>query len=96
MSQKKEILHYLENGHQLTQRRATQLGFGTRLAARIAELKQDGHPILKETVTVPTKRDTMAKIARYSIGGKKVRLTRNVMADLITGRKRLPGRSEPK
>ena len=37
MSQKKEILHYLENGHALTSREAT-IKFGcTRLAARIAD-----------------------------------------------------------
>ena len=66
MSQKKEILHYLENGHALTSREAT-IKFGcTRLAARIAEIKEDGYFIDTEMVRVPT-RNQDTTVAQYSM-----------------------------
>ena len=65
MTQSNQILKYLENGHSLTPRKA-MVEFGVmRLAARIKDLRDDGHAIKSERVTVPTRNGT-AKVASYS------------------------------
>ena len=66
MTQSSQILKYLENGHSLTPRKA-MVEFGVmRLAARIKDLRDDGHAIQTERVTVPT-RSGDARVARYSL-----------------------------
>ena len=66
MTQSNQILRYLSNGHSLTPRKA-QVEFGVmRLAARIKDLRDDGHAIQTERVTVPT-RSGDARVARYSL-----------------------------
>ena len=66
MTQSNQILRYLKNGHSLTPRKA-QVEFGCmRLAARIKDLRDDGHAIQTERVTVPT-RSGDARVARYSL-----------------------------
>ena len=58
MTQSKQILKYLENGHSLTPRKA-MVEFGVmRLAARIKDLRDDGYAIKSERVTVPTRNGT--------------------------------------
>jgi hypothetical protein len=66
MTQSKQILKYLSNGHSLTPRKA-QVEFGVmRLAARIKDLRDDGHAVRSEMVEVPTRNGT-ARVARYSL-----------------------------
>jgi hypothetical protein len=66
MTQSEKILRYLSNGHSLTPRKA-QVEFGVmRLAARIKDLRDDGHAVRSEMVEVPTRRGT-ARVARYSL-----------------------------
>ena len=65
MTQSSQILKYLENGHSLTPRKA-MVEFGVmRLAARIKDLRDVGHAMKIELVTVPTRNGT-AKVASYS------------------------------
>ena len=66
MTQSNQILKYLKNGHSLTPRKA-QVEFGVmRLAARIKDLRDDGHAVQSEMVRVPTRNGT-ARVASYSL-----------------------------
>ncbi|CAB4139292.1 Helix-turn-helix domain containing protein [uncultured Caudovirales phage] len=44
-TRKSQVLTHLLSGRTLTQGEATVLGYGTRLAARVLDLKRDGHNI---------------------------------------------------
>lgn len=68
MSQKEEILKYLKTHGSITARQAAKFISCMRLAARIAELKADGYPIVTEMITVRTKSGT-AVVARYKWNG---------------------------
>ncbi len=54
MTQCQRILEYMKNNDGITSMDAYRLGC-TRLAARIADLKKDGHSIRSERVTVNNK-----------------------------------------
>lgn len=62
-SQNKEILKSLKDGNKLTQIDAFELFKCWRLAARIKNLRDDGHQIHTEIVTLPNKK----RIAYYSL-----------------------------
>lgn len=62
-SQNKRILAYLEDGNRVTGLEAISLFGCIRLAARISELRSQGHNIRKETITTPTGK----RIAQYFI-----------------------------
>ena len=62
-SQNKEILKLLKEGNKLTQMDAFELFKCWRLAARIKNLRDDGHQIHTEIVTLPNKK----RIAYYSL-----------------------------
>lgn len=65
MTQRDEVLDYLERYASITQDEALQeLGIA-RLAARIHELRQMGVPILTKLVDVPTRNGRKAKVAVY-------------------------------
>lgn len=65
MTQRDEVLDYLERYASITQGEALQeLGIA-RLAARIHELRQMGVPILTKLVDVPTRNGRKAKVAVY-------------------------------
>jgi len=55
LSQKEQVLWHLRNAGTITQHRAlTDYGI-QRLAARIYDLREEGHDITKEMVAVPTR-----------------------------------------
>lgn len=64
MTQCEMILEYMRENDGITSREAFLLGC-TRLAARIADLKKDGHRISTERVTVNHK-----TFVRYHLDGK--------------------------
>ena len=65
MKQHERVLQYLENGKSITTLDAwRELGI-TRLAARVYEMKQLGHPIQKNTITVTNRFDEKCSIAEY-------------------------------
>ena len=55
MTHKSSVLSHLLSGNTLTQRGAYELFGITRLAAVIHRLKNDGHDIKSDTVTVKTR-----------------------------------------
>ncbi len=61
VSQKKQILNWLETGKKLTDLDALSLFGCRRLASRIHELKSDGHPIVSEMIEI----ESGKRIARY-------------------------------
>jgi len=63
MSQNTEILAHLQDGNTLTPLQALRLCGSMRLAARIDDLRSDGHDIKTELVYV--KKGT--RVARYSL-----------------------------
>lgn len=68
MSQKEEILKYMKSNGGITQLQATNSLGCTRLAARISDLRAEGHDIKKEMITVQKRFGGKARVARYSLG----------------------------
>lgn len=65
MTQIQRILNYLEAGNTITTLNAfNELGI-TRLAARIHELKRQGHPINKKTISVINRYNEKCSVAEY-------------------------------
>ena len=61
------LLAYLRRGHSITPLQSWQeLGI-YRLAARIHDLRKDGHPIQDKAVKVPSRFGTTATVAQYSL-----------------------------
>lgn len=71
MTQCQRILEYMKTNDGITSMDAYRLGC-TRLAARIADLKKDGHSIWSERVTINNK-----TFVRYHLNGKQ----ENVLAE---------------
>lgn len=67
MTKKKAILTELLQGKVLTALDAFYLCGSMRLAAMIAEIRDDGYGIKTEYVNVKTKYGHIARIARYSL-----------------------------
>ena len=67
MTQKERILDYLERGHTLTRLNSwKRLGI-LECPARICELKQDGHDIKTERLTVTNKYGEKVSIAKWRL-----------------------------
>lgn len=64
LSQKKQILNYLNSGKSLTQREASALFDCDRLSGRIFELREEGYRIQTEMITNPKNKK---RFASYSI-----------------------------
>tara|TARA_Y100000004_G_scaffold12121_1_gene13094 strand:+ start:818 stop:1129 length:312 start_codon:yes stop_codon:yes gene_type:complete len=65
MTQADRVLNYLQDGNTITTLNAfNELGI-TRLAARVHELKQDGHAVKKKTLTVTNRYDEKCSVAEY-------------------------------
>ena len=65
MTQIQRILNHLESGKTITTLNAfNELGI-TRLAARIHELKRQGHPINKKTIPVTNRYNEKCSVAEY-------------------------------
>lgn len=65
MTQQERVLEYLQSGKKITTLNAfKELGI-TRLAARIYELKRDGHEVKKNTITVVNRFNENCGIAEY-------------------------------
>lgn len=62
-TQASKILAYLRQGHRLTPLAALDLFGCYRLAARIHELRADGHTIVEQTIKTPSGK----RIAEYSL-----------------------------
>ncbi len=67
MKQKDAILQALQSGRKLTQKDAILDFDAYRLAAVIHKLKGEGHNIIAENISVPTRYNTSVMIAKYSI-----------------------------
>lgn len=65
MSQKTRVLTWLQEGKTLTRLQAlTELGI-FELSARMIELKQDGHKIKSESITVQNRWGEKCRVAQY-------------------------------
>lgn len=64
VSQSAKILAHLESGKSLTPLQALSLFGCNRLAARVLDLRNDGHPIHSRMITVDTRAGT-ARVAQY-------------------------------
>lgn len=65
MTQANRVLEYLKSGKTITTLNAfKELGI-TRLAARVYELKSDGHEVKKNTITVVNRFNENCAIAEY-------------------------------
>jgi hypothetical protein len=65
MTQLERVLEYLEEGKKLTCLNAfNELGI-TQVAARIFELKEQGHPIKKKMISVTNRYDEKCSVAEY-------------------------------
>jgi len=72
MTQIQRILNYLEAGNTITTLNAfNELGI-TRLAARIHELKRQGHAINKKTISVTNRYNEKCSVAEYFMGDNNV------------------------
>ena len=69
MSQKDDILKYLQQGHTLTPAEALDLFGCARLAARIWDIQRD-HAVTVEMIEVET-RAGVARVARYSLADEQ-------------------------
>lgn len=68
MSQAERVLQYLEDGNTITTLNAfKELGI-TRLAARVHELKRDGHNVKKNTISVTNRFNERCAVAEYYLG----------------------------
>jgi len=67
MNQCQQVLAYMRHHGGITQQDATNYIGCTRLAARIDDLKKQGHDIHRATVTVRNRSGKDARIARYSL-----------------------------
>lgn len=70
MSQKEQILEFLQDGEKITPLEALELFGCNRLASRIDEIRKDGFPIVTEMISVPT-RHGKTRVARYSMGRRE-------------------------
>jgi hypothetical protein len=61
-TQKKKILAHLEKGKTITSLTAFKKFGCTRLAARVLDLRRDGHPVKSERISVNGKH-----VSKYSI-----------------------------
>lgn len=62
------LIHtYLQKGNKLTQNEALSLFGVGRLASRINDLKEMGHPIHAEMITVKNRSGKDVRIAQYSL-----------------------------
>lgn len=69
MNQRQLVLDYIQRHGSITAIQADDdLGI-RRLAARVKDLKDDGHDIQSERVTVKNRRGEDCTVARYSLGG---------------------------
>ena len=66
-SQKEEILRRLRSGQALTTHDAQRELGCRRLAARIHDLRADGHPIQSEMVEVKNRHGHTCRVARYAL-----------------------------
>lgn len=64
-TQKEQVLDHLRSGQSLTSMDAVRLFNITRLAARIYELRQDGHPIQDETIVKKSADGKTQNFSRY-------------------------------
>ena len=67
MSQKSDILAALKRGEALTRRQISQRFDCDKAPARIAELRQEGWPIVTETLSWTTEQDVKKTCARWSL-----------------------------
>lgn len=69
MTQTEMVLVYIARHGSITQYQANELGIG-RLAARVADLKKQGHDIKSEMIAVRKANGKTAHVACYSLGGE--------------------------
>lgn len=62
-----KVLEHLRDVGSLTSLEALQRGYGSRLAARVHELRQAGHEIEVDKITVERGDGTEVQVARYSL-----------------------------
>lgn len=67
MSQNELVLEHLKEIGHITSLEAMNLYGITRLAARISDLRREGHHIIASTVEVPTRAGRTARVARYRL-----------------------------
>lgn len=70
MTQANRVLNWLQSGQTITTLDAfRELGI-TRIAARIFELKKEGHAVNKRTLTVTNRFDEVCHVAEYFLETK--------------------------
>jgi len=67
MTQNDRLLEHLQRGHSITPLESWRDLGVYRLAARICELRQQGHDIHSEPVNVANRYGDTVKVARYSM-----------------------------
>ena len=73
MTQAKRVLDYLESGNTITTLNAfNELGI-TRLAARIYELKEEGHDVKSKRIKVTNRYDEQCSVVEYYMESDNVR-----------------------
>ena len=72
MSQNKMILEHLQAGHSISPLEALQEYGSFRLAARINDLKNQGHAIVSRSKKVATRQNGMVTVAEYFLERRPV------------------------
>ncbi len=73
MTPAKRVLDYLESGNTITTLNAfNELGI-TRLAARIYELKEEGHDVKSKRIKVTNRYDEQCSVSEYYMESDNVR-----------------------
>ena len=65
MNQKERVLHHLHQGNKITCLDAFSMLGITQIAARIFELKRDGHPISKRNVKIVNQFGESCYVSQY-------------------------------
>ena len=69
MNQKERVLHHLHQGNKITCLDAFSMLGITQIAARIFELKRDGHPISKRNVKIVNQFGESCYVSQYFLQG---------------------------
>ena len=67
LTQSEMLLRHLKERGPITSKEAMEHYGIMRAAARIEELRRDGHNISTEMITVPTRWGTSTQVARYTL-----------------------------
>ena len=71
-TQNKDLLNYFKKHTSITQRKASRALGIDRLSARVFELRNSGHRIITNTITVRNRKGRKSRVAEYIYLGDEI------------------------